>query len=70
MPPPGTPPVPSGDNNCTQRSQITGWPARYAYIYTPLPNPQVVNIDAFEMDSEDDEDFIPDVQTKDRTSSG
>jgi len=69
-PPPGTPPVPPGDYHGSQSSQIAILPARYVYIPTLLPSTLRFNQDASTKDSEQDEDFIPDLLTDEGTSTG
>jgi len=65
-----TPPAPSGDNNCAQSSTIPNPPTGYEYKHGPYPGAQFFNHDTYAEDSEQDEDFIPDLRNADGTSTG
>jgi len=67
---PGTPPVPSGDQNHSQSSKIPNLPAGFEYTHAPLPAVQFFILDTFAEDSEHDEDFIPDLRNDEETSTG
>jgi len=69
-PPPGTPPAQAGDNDVAQSSQIDGVPPWYVNIYTPLPQAQFFNVDAYAKDHKRDKYVIPDLLTRDGTSTG
>jgi len=69
-PPPGTPPAPSGDQNCAQSSEIPNLPAGFEYTHAPLSGAQFFNHDTFAEDSVHDEDFIPDLRNDEETSTG
>jgi len=67
---PGTPDVQAGENRGAQSSAMKGVPWGYVYIHTPLPNAQFFNLDAYAEDRKRDKDFIPDLLTDERTSTG
>jgi len=69
-PPPRMPPAPSGDIVAAHGSQIKGVPSGYAYIHTPLPSTQIFNLDAYVKDYKRNNDFIPDLLTDERISTG
>jgi len=62
-PRPETPPVPPGDSERNQSTEIEGVPPGYVYIRTPLPNTQFFNHDAYTKDRKQNTDFIPDLLT-------
>jgi len=70
FPPPRMPGVPASDNEVAQSSDIEGVPPRYVYVHTPFPNPQFFNLDAYTKDRNHNNNFIPDLLTYDRTSTG
>jgi len=59
--PPRTPSSPPGNTDGNQSYQIGGMPSRCGYIYSPLPNTQFFNHNAYAKDSKHDKDFIPDL---------
>jgi len=69
-PPPGTPHVPSGDQNRAQSSKIINLPTGFEYTHAPLPGAELFNRDTFAEDSEHDEYFIPDLRNDEETSTG
>ena len=69
-PPPGTPPVPSGDQNHAQSSKIPNLPAGFEYTHAPLHGAQLFSHDTFAEDSEHDEDLIPDLRNDEETYTG
>jgi len=67
--PPRTPPVPPGDSEGADASEIEDVPPRYVYIHTPLPNIQFFNLNAFAKDRKRDKHFNPDLLTDKGTST-
>jgi len=55
------PPAPPGHAEGNQSYEIAGMPSRCVYMYSPLPNTQVFNHNAFANESNGDNDFIPDL---------
>jgi len=45
-------------------------PPGYVYSHVPVPHAQFCNFDAYAKDSNRDKDFIPDLLTDERTSTG
>jgi len=65
-----TPPIPTGNYEGVQLSEIEGVPPGYVYIHTPLPSAQFFNLDAYAKDCKHDKDFNPDMLTDEGTSTG
>ena len=61
---PRTPLVPAGDIEGAQSSEIKGVPPGYVYILTPLPNPQLFNLDTYAKECKCDENCILDLLTE------
>jgi len=59
-PPPRTPPTPPGDTDGNESYEIEGMPSKCVYLYSPHPNTQFLNHNAYAKDSKRDKDFIPD----------
>jgi len=66
---PRTPPVPPGNIQEAQCSQIDTVLPWFAYIHCPLPNPQYLNPDAYSKDRKHNNTFNPDLQTNEDTST-
>jgi hypothetical protein len=64
------PPAPPGDSERNHSYVIEGAPPRYVYIHTLLPNSQFFTHDAYAKDCKYDNDFIPDLLTDHRPSTG
>ena len=69
LPLPGMPPAPPGNNAWAPNSEIDVMPPWYVFVQTPLPNAQLLNLDAYAKDRTCDKDCIPDLLTGERTSS-
>ena len=67
---PGMPAAPPGFNEVAQHSQIDNLPPGYLYFHTPLPSAQLLNIDAYALDSQPDTDYNLDMLTDEGTSNG
>lgn len=67
---PGTPPTPPDDCEESQSPEIEGAPPGYMYIHTPLPNAQILNLDAHAKDWKHNKADIPDWLTDDGPSTG
>jgi len=65
-----TPPMPPGDNEGAQGSQIDNLPPGNVYSHTALPSAQFFNLDAYAQDSQHDTDYNPDMLTDEGTSTG
>jgi len=68
--PPGTPSLPTGDNEGAPSSEIEGVPPGYVYIHHPLPCTQLFYHDVFIKDCLCDIDFNPDLPTDEDLSTG
>jgi len=69
-PPTGTPPAPLGSNEEDPSSEIEVVLPGYVYTHTPVPNAQLLNLDAYVKDRKRNKDFIPDLLTEEVTSTG
>jgi hypothetical protein len=58
--PPAMPPVPPLDTEGNESYEIEGMPSRCVYMYSPLPNTQFLNHNAFAKNSKCNKDFITD----------
>jgi hypothetical protein len=58
------PPVPPGDNEGADTSEIEGVPPGYIYIQAPLHSAQFFNLDAYAKDCKRETEFSPDLLTE------
>jgi hypothetical protein len=58
---PGTPTAPPCDAEGNESYEIEGMPSRCVYMYSPPPNTQFFNHNAFAKASQRDNDFVPDL---------
>jgi hypothetical protein len=64
------PPAPVSENEVGKVFQIKVVPPEYVYIHTVLPNSEVFNVDVYGKDTKRNTDYIPDLLTNARTSTG
>jgi len=68
--PPKPPLVPPGGNEAAHVSEIEGVPSDCMNIYTHIPTENFLNLDAYSKNRKCDNDFIPDLLTDERRSTG
>jgi len=67
--PPKTPLVPPGNNDAAHLSEIKAVQPGSVYIHTPRPSALCLNHHAYPKDRKRDQDFDPDLQTDEETST-
>jgi hypothetical protein len=67
---PRTPPLPGGDNQEADDSEIDSVPSEYVYVHALFPSAQNFNRDAYAMDRKWKKDFNPDLLIEEGISTG
>lgn len=67
---PPVPPVPSGENEGAEMSEIESVPPRYVYLHVPLPKTQILNHVEYAKDCKWIQDIIPDLLTDEEATTG